>query len=244
MRTSGNTILITGGTSGIGKGFAEDFYKRNNKVIICGRREERLKEIKQNYENLETIVCDIADAGQREILAEQVIEKFEDVNILINNAGIQLPADLSDKLNLNKLNNEIETNLIAPIYLTSLFIHHLKTKEESAVINISSGLAFVPLAFVPVYCATKAAIHSYSLSLRHQLKGTSVKVFEIIPPSVDTELGHERRKDKNQTHGGIPVKEFISESMQAIKNDIFEAPIDGARNLYEKREVMFPFINN
>jgi uncharacterized oxidoreductase len=244
MKLSGNTILITGGTSGIGKGFAEDFSKRNNKVIICGRREERLAEIKQMYNNVETIVCDIAVPGHREALAEQVIEKFTGVNVLINNAGIQLPADLSNKLDLNKLNNEVETNLIAPMHLVSLFIQHLKSKKESAVINISSGLAFVPLVFVPIYCATKAAIHSYSMSLRHQLKRTSVKVFEIIPPSVDTELGHERRKDKNQTHGGIPVNEFIKESIQAIENDLFEAPIDGAKNLYEKRESIFPFMNN
>ncbi len=243
MELSGNTILITGGTSGIGKGFTEDFSQRNNKVIICGRREERLVDIKKKYKNVDIIICDVTNAEQRKSLAVQVIEKFPGVNVLINNAGIQLPADLSNKLDLNKLNNEFETNLIAPVHLVSLFIQHLKSKKESAIINISSGLAFVPLALVPIYCATKAAIHSYTLSLRHQLKKTSVKVFEIIPPSVDTELGYERRKDKNQTHGGIPVNEFINESMQAIGNDLFEAPIDGAKNLYEKGEELFQVLN-
>ena len=242
MKTSGNTILITGGTSGIGKGFAEEFSLRNNKVIICGRRENRLQEIKQDYENIETIICDITKVEQRELLIKTVTKKFPETNILINNAGIQLLADLTD-IDLNNLSREIETNLIAPVHLASLFIQNLRTRNESAIINISSGLAFVPLSFVPVYCATKAAMHSLSMSLRHQLKDSLIKVFEIIPPSVDTELGHERRTDKSRTHGGIPVDEFISESIKVIENDIFEAPIDGVKNLYEKREAMFRAIN-
>ena len=242
MKTSGNTILITGGTSGIGKGLAEEFARRNNHVIICGRRENRLEEIKQDNDNIEILLCDITKVEQRETLIKTVMKKFPETNILINNAGIQLLADLTD-LNLDKLNREIETNLIAPAHLASLFIQNLKTGKESAVINISSGLAFVPLSFVPVYCATKAAIHSLTMSLRHQLKDSLIKVFEIIPPSVDTELGYERRTDKNQTHGGIPVEEFINETMQAIENNIYEAPIDGAKGLYEKREAVFPMLN-
>ena len=242
MKTSGNTILITGGTSGIGKGFAEEFSLRNNKVIICGRREQQLQEIKKNNENIEVIICDITKAEQRELLIKTVTKKFPKTNILVNNAGIQLLADLT-YVDLNKLNLEIETNLIAPVHLASLFIQNLKTRNESAIINISSGLAFVPLSFVPVYCATKAAIHSLTMSLRHQLKDSLIKVFEIIPPSVDTELGHERRTNKGETHGGIPVDEFIRESMKAIENDKFEFPIDGAKNLHEKREAMFRMIN-
>ncbi|MFZ0454800.1 MAG: SDR family NAD(P)-dependent oxidoreductase [Ignavibacteriaceae bacterium] len=242
MKISGNTILITGGTSGIGKGFAEEFSLRNNKVIVCGRRENRLQEIKRYNENIEIITCDVTKAEQRELLIKTVTKKYPETNILINNAGIQLLADLTD-VDLNKLNQEIETNLTAPVHLASLFIQHLRTRNESAIINISSGLAFVPLSFVPVYCATKAAIHSLSISLRYQLKDSLIKVFEIIPPSVDTELGHERRTSKSETHGGIPVDEFISESMKAIEQDIFEAPIEGAKNLYEKREAMFRVMN-
>ncbi|MCW3108741.1 MAG: putative short-chain dehydrogenase/reductase, partial [Segetibacter sp.] len=134
-------------------------------------------------------------------------------------------------------------NLTAPIHLSSLFAQHLSTKQEAAIINISSGLAFVPIAFMPVYCATKAAVHSITLSLRHQLKNTSVKVFEIAPPAVDTELGSDRREDKTQSHGGLPVADFLAEAMEAIKTDKLMAPIAMAKNSYENREAMFEIMN-
>ena len=176
MKLSGNTILITGGTSGIGLGFAEEFMKNKSKVIICGRRQERLKEIKKRYNNIETILCDVTVVEEREKLADYITKNFPEANVLINNAGIQLLGDLTD-IKLDKVNKEIETNLIAPIHLASLFTDHLKTKKDPAIINVSSGLAFVPLSFVPVYCATKAALHSITMSLRYQLRETSIKVF-------------------------------------------------------------------
>jgi uncharacterized oxidoreductase len=169
---------------------------------------------------------------------------YPEVNVLINNAGVQLLTDLTKQIDLPRVTSEVETNFIAPVHLTALFAEHLQTKEEAAIINISSGLAFVPLAFMPVYCATKAAIHSLTLSLRYQLKKTSVKVFEIAPPAVDTELGHDRREDKSQSHGGIPIKDFLLEAMEAIKNDLLEAPIAGSKNLREKREMLFEPMNN
>ena len=135
---------------------------------------------------------------RREALYQWVTESFPEINILINNAGIQLPADMTKEVDIERVKQETEINLIAPIHLSSLFASHLAGKDDSAIMNISSGLAFVPMAFMPVYCATKAAIHSITLSLRYQLKDTPVKVFEIIPPSVDSELGHERRIDKKQ----------------------------------------------
>lgn len=243
MQTSGNTILITGGTSGIGLAFAEEFIRRHNTVIICGRREDRLTQIKQKHENIVTRVCDVADTQDREALASWVIDNYPGTNVLINNAGVQLLADLTKPVDLNRIRQEVETNFIAPVHLSSLFAQHLAAKNSAAIINISSGLAFVPIAFMPVYCATKAAIHSLTLSLRHQLRNTPVKVFEIAPPSVDTELGSDRRADKTQTHGGLPVSEFLAEAMKAIEDDLFEAPIAWAKNSREKREALFDTIN-
>lgn len=243
MKTTGNTILITGGTSGIGKGFAEEFVQRDNEVIICGRREDRLQQVQDNYPDIITTLCDISILEEREALYEWVTESFPDLNILINNAGIQLPVDMTKEVDIRKVREEIEINLTAPIHMSSLFAQHLAGKSEAAVINISSGLAFVPLAFMPVYCATKAAIHSVTMSLRHQLRDTSVKVFEIIPPSVDSELGYQRRSDPNQTHGGMPVKEFIDQAMSAIENDKFEEAVSEAKNLREKGESLFSLIN-
>ena len=155
---------------------------------------------------------------------------------MINNAGLQLVADLTKPVNPDRIHEEVEINLVAPIHLSSLFAEHLSSKKQSAIINISSGLAFVPLAFMPVYCATKAALHSLTMSLRYQLKNTPVKVFEIIPPAVDTELGSDRRTDKTQTHGGMPVDEFIGQAMNAIENDILEAPVGPSVNLREKEK--------
>ncbi len=244
MKVSGNAILITGGTSGIGLAFAEKLLELGNKVIICGRRENRLNDIKKKHSGIITKVCDVNDRVERESLATWVIKNYPEVNVLINNAGIQLLVDLTHQINLDRVHNEVETNLIAPIHLTSLLAQHLIQKKESAIINISSGLAFVPISFMPVYCATKAALHSVTLSLRHQLKETNVKVFEIAPPSVDTELGHERREDKTQSHGGIHVDEFISEAMKAIENDIYESAVGMSENMRQKRESLFSSINH
>ncbi len=244
MQLSTNTILITGGTSGIGLAFAEQFLAAGSKVIICGRREERLKALSEKYPDLVTKKCDVANASDREELADWVLQNHPEINVLMNNAGVQLFTDMTKPVDLDRIQSEIETNVIAPIHLTSLFAEHLSHKDNAVIINISSGLAFAPLAFMPVYCATKAAVHSLTLSLRHQLKNTSVKVFEIIPPSVDTELGHDRREDKNESHGGLPIADFITEAMEALKNDIFEAPIGQSKGLREKREALFEAMNN
>jgi uncharacterized oxidoreductase len=167
-----------------------------------------------------------------------VLENYPDINMLINNAGIQLKIDLTNKIDVAKVREEVETNFIAPVHLTSLFAQHLKQKDEAAIINISSGLAFTPMAAVAVYGATKAAIHSITLSLRHQLRNTPVKVLKLLP-AVDTELGYQNRQDKLQTHGGISVDIFIEKAIEAIKNDELEAAIDTAKHLHEKEESCF-----
>jgi uncharacterized oxidoreductase len=244
MQLTGNTILITGGTSGIGLAFAEAFLQMGNKVIICGRREDRLFAIKEKHRDIATRLCDISDEAEREDLFRWVLSTYSELNVLINNAGVQYATDLTRPIDLTRVKNEIETNLVAPIHLSSLFSEYFSQKKTAAIINISSGLAFVPLAFMPVYCATKAAVHSLTLSLRHQLRNTNVKVFEIAPPAVDTELGSDRRSDKTQSHGGMPVSDFITEAIDALKNDVFEAPVADAKGLHAKREAAFEAMNS
>jgi len=244
MKTTGNTVVITGATSGIGRAFAEEFARLGNVVIICGRREERLQQLKEKNLSIVTRICDVADAGQRDDFYKWVTQNHPHVNMLINNAGVQLVTDMTHAVDLSRVRLEVETNFIAPLHLSSLFAQHLSQQKEAAIINISSGLAFVPLAFMPVYCATKAAIHSLSLSLRYQLRKTAIKVFEIAPPAVDTESGSDRREDKTQTHGGMPVSEFMAAAMEAIANDVLEAAVGMAKNSREQREALFEPMNS
>jgi uncharacterized oxidoreductase len=244
MKLTGNTILITGGTSGIGKGLAQHFLGLGNTVIICGRRRDRLEQLKARHPDLITIQCDLTDAASRKNLVRRVIQECPDLNILINNAGIQLTADLTKPIDLAAVEQEIATNLIAPMHLSSLLVEQLRGRPESGIVNISSGLAYTPLAFMPVYCATKAAIHSWSLSLRKQLEETGITVYEIAPPSVDTELGHERRQDKGQTHGGMPVNDFINEALEALENDVLQAAVGPAANMMNQRDALFERLNS
>ncbi len=243
MQISGNTILITGGTSGLGRAFAEQFYKDGNTVIICGRRADRLAEMQEQFPGMVTMVCDVAIEDHRLELCTWAVANYPDLNVVINNAGMQLATDLTKPLDLTRVREEMETNFIAPVQLASLFAVHLANKPNAAIINISSGLAFVPIAFMPIYCATKAAMHSYSLSLRHQLKGAGIEVIEIIPPSVDTELGHERRADKTESHGGIPISEFLAEAMEGLRNGEQEIAVGMSKGLRAKREEVFGNMN-
>ena len=188
MNLTGNTIFITGGGSGIGLAFAKRFLDRGNTVIICGRRTEVLAEVKEQYPELHTHVCDLAEPGARENMAEWLIEEFPDLNVIVNNAGIQRSVDISQQEEWSATHQEIAINFEAPIHLSRLLYPHLATKQNAAIVNVTSGLSFMPLASVPVYCATKAAFHSFTLSLRRQLADSAIEVIEIIPPAVDTDL--------------------------------------------------------
>ncbi|TKC15640.1 SDR family oxidoreductase [Robertmurraya kyonggiensis] len=192
MKLSGNTILITGGSAGIGLAFAERFIKAGNKVIVCGRREKVLQNAKEKFPSLITRVSDVAIESERVALFDWVTSIYPDVNVLINNAGIQQRfhvLNTDSKNNWSHFSKEIATNIEAPFQLSMLFAPFFATKEEATIINVTSGLAFTPAVIAPVYSATKAALHSFTLSLRHQLSDTSVEVIEVAPPAVNTDLG-------------------------------------------------------
>ena len=222
MKTKGNTALITGGATGIGFALAEILVNTGNRVIICGRREEKLKEARNKLPQLQTTKCDVSNEKEREALYEWIKSNFPDLNILINNAGVQRVINLKEgSKGLSADENEIETNFVAPIFLAAHFIPLLLTQKEAAIINVSSGLRSVPIASMPVYCATKAGVHSFTQSLRDQLSNTSIKVFEIVPPRVATALGRE----PDVISGGIPPYEVARATLKALENDEYEVVI-------------------
>ncbi len=234
MKTNGNTVLITGGATGIGFALAEAFIDADNRVLICGRRRAKLEEAQQKLPQIQVRQCDLSKQADRESLFNWVKDRYQDLNILVNNAGIQRAIGFKKgAVDLLRGEDEVQVNFIAPIHLSACFAPLLMAKKEAAIINVSSGLAFVPIAAMPVYCATKAGIHIFTVSLRHQLKGTPVKVFEIVPPAVDTELGRGSSRDAEQTHGGIPASEVALETMRALKNDEYEIVVGRAKGLVE-----------
>jgi uncharacterized oxidoreductase len=189
MELGSNTVLVTGGASGIGLALAERFLRAGSEVIVCGRREEKLREAQEKHPGLHIRVCDVTGESERAALFEWAVREFPRLNVLVNNAGIQLRVALTEPGQWERIREEIAVNFEAPVHLSTLFIPHLGQQERAAIVNITSGLSFAPMARVPVYCATKAALHSFTLSLRHQLAGTPIEVIEIIPPAVDTDLG-------------------------------------------------------
>lgn len=230
MKTKGNTILITGGATGIGFSLAEAFLGRNNRVLVCGRRQEKLDQARAALPRLEVRRLDVADKEDRRQLAAWAVG--EGVNVLINNAGIQREVNfLKGAADLEAGDNEIRCNLEGPVHLTALLTPHLMIQEAPSIINISSGLAFVPLAIVPIYCATKAAMHSFTVSLRQQLVPTPVKVFEVIPPTVNTELDRGARSHRGQKDFGIPVTEVTRAVLQGLEEDRYEITVGRAEQM-------------
>ncbi len=209
MKLANNKILITGGGSGIGLGLTERFLKENNTVIICGRRETALKEVKSKYPAVITKTCDLANESDCIDLFNWVKEHHGDLNVLINNAGIQHWMDITDNSFYEKANEEIAINVLAPVHLTTLFT---KLKSLDTIINVTSGLAFIPFSKIPVYCATKAFLRSFTLSLRHSLKDTNIEVIEMIPPALNTDLGGKGIHDAHPS-----VSDFVESIFQQLK---------------------------
>jgi uncharacterized oxidoreductase len=243
MKLTGNTVVITGGTSGIGRELVQRFLALGNKVVTCGRRTDLLDAMRESP-GTAVFTCDVSQEKQRRDFADWVAAEHPDANVLVNNAGLQLVMDFTRPLDLARVRTEVETNFIAPVHLASLFVPILSRKPGAAIVNISSGLAFSPLAFLPIYCATKAAIHSLSLSLRRQLRDLGIMVYEIAPPAVDSELGRERWGNGQTSHGGMPVVEFVAAMLKALEADLPEAAVGQAEGMRQKREALFETMNH
>ena len=223
MQLSGNTVLITGGATGIGYAMAEAFLDAGSTVAICGRTETRLLEARAKHPGFHTRVCDVSNEEDRRRLLEWTAAQLPGLNILANNAGVQRDIDFTKGIDdFLAGENEIRVNLEAAIILTGLFVPLLAKSKNSAIVNVTSGLGFVPAARMPVYSASKAGLHAYSMAIRHQLSKVGIKVFEVVPPAVDTELNPGGRAKRGNFKANLTPREFVSGVMKGLQNDAFE----------------------
>ena len=212
MNFASNTVLITGGASGIGFALAERFLRAGSAVIVCGHRPEQLRAAQDKHPQLKIRVCDVAKESDRMALCQWAVGEFPGLNVLVNNAGIQRPLQLTRPEAWEHTHQEIAINCEAPVHLSMLLVPHLLTQPRSAIVNVTSGLSFVPMARAPIYSATKAALHSFTLSLRHQLSNTPIQVVEIVPPAVNTDLG-----GPGLHTSGVPLDEFADAVMARMQ---------------------------
>ena len=212
MKTFGNTILITGGTSGIGLGLALRFHKAGNKVIVAGRRKELLDRITTDHPGIEAVVLDVADRASIAHASEAIAARYPELNVLINNAGIMHWEDVRDPSCLQIAEDTIATNLLGSIRMVYAFLPQLSKKADAAILNVSSALAFVPFPATPTYSATKAAVHSFTEALRVQLADASIQVIEIVPPGVRTTLLGQQESEQ-----AMPLEDFLSEAMNLLQ---------------------------
>ena len=241
MKLTGRTVLITGGSAGIGLAFALKFLELGNEVIITGRRQAVLDQVKAKYPKLYTIQSDVADLAQIASLAARVKADFPKLDVLMNNAGIMLHKNLKvPAADLDGLMAEVNVNMGGVIRMTSAFID-LLTANKGTVINVSSGLAFVPLPSAPIYCATKAAVHSYTQSLRFQLEGTGVEVIDLMPPAVKTDLSADIAEGDGITL--MTTDELVKQSFASLKTGALEIRPGQAKQLALMRRLAPDFIN-
>jgi uncharacterized oxidoreductase len=226
MKLTGNTVFITGGGSGIGRGLAEALHKLGNKVIISGRRKDHLAATIKANSGMQSVELDVVDPASIATVTKKLIADYPELNVLINNAGIMQIDDAAGAVDEAVLVPTVMTNLLGPIRMTSALIDHLKKQASATVINVSSGLAFTPLAMTAVYCATKAAMHSYTLSQRYKLKGSSVTVLELAPPWVQTDLLGGKSDPR-----AMPLQEFIDETMTLLATNATEILVEGVKML-------------
>ncbi|TGM46892.1 SDR family NAD(P)-dependent oxidoreductase [Leptospira biflexa] len=217
MLLKGNTILITGGTSGIGLALAKRFSDLGNQILVCGTNEKKLEEISISYPSWATYRFDISLPEERVKLFQKTTEDFPELNVVFNNAGIQRYPKLSEVEPWTDLVKEIDVNLGAPIHLSMLFAKHLFAKKNAAILNTTSGLSHIPLAYAPIYSATKAALHSFTLTLRFQFRNQPIEVIEVSPPMVDTDLGI-----PNTHTAGLNLDEYADTVMIGLQNGELE----------------------
>jgi uncharacterized oxidoreductase len=223
MNLSGNTILITGGSSGIGFQMAKEFLAAKNTVIIIGRNLDKLEQAKQKLGNVTIIQSDISNPDSVQELYKRVSKEFPDMNVLINNAGVMFTINLQKHdLTAAQLTREVDINVKGTVWMNNAFLPLLKKNKNTAMVIVSSGLAFVPLPISPVYCATKAALHSYSLSMRAQLSNTDVKVFELAPPATETELLADFNEEDMKGISTMTVEAMVAAFLKAFSNDKYE----------------------
>lgn len=208
MKTTGNTILVTGGGSGIGRELARCWHDLGNTVIVAGRSEGTLAETAEGHANIHAMTFDVSDPADIERFARDMIARFPALNVLVNNAGVMRYEDVTARRDLADAEATVVTNLLGPIRLTDALIDHLKKQGGAAIVNVSSGLAFVPMPRAATYSATKAALHSYTISLRAKLAG-AVEVIEIAPPAVQTEL----TPGQSMREGYLPLGTFVDQVM-------------------------------
>jgi uncharacterized oxidoreductase len=226
MNLTGNTIFITGGTSGLGRGWAEAFHKLGNQVIISGRRKGHLDEVTKANPGMRAIELDVANPDSIASVCKKLIADYPKLNAVLNNAGIMEVDDTSTVMDDAQAVSIITTNLLGPIRVTSALVEHLKKQPSAYLMTVSSGLAFTPMSMTAIYCATKAAIHSYSLTTRYNLKDTNVKVIEIVPPWVKTDL-----LKGSDNSPAMPLDEFIAESMNLLGTDADEILVERVKPL-------------
>ena len=224
MRLTRNTIFITGGGSGIGRGLAEAFHKLGNKVIVSGRRRANLHDVVSANPGMDAIELDITDPVSIDAVAGRLIAEHPDLNVLLNNAGIMLPDRVGGRIDDKVVVDTVSTNLLGPIRMTSALVEHLKRKDSAVIAYMGSALGFVPMAVTALYSATKAAIHSYALSQRFLLANAGVRVLEIAPPWVRTDLMNSREAEQ-----AMPLDQFIVEAMALLGTDVDEIVVDRAR---------------
>lgn len=243
MDLTANTALITGGATGIGFALARQLLERGNRVIICGRSEEALQKAKAQAPTLITRICDVADAESRRALVTWLNDAHPGLNIVVNNAGVQYRRDFTAATALQHLDQEVSINLTAPIHLIGEVLPLLRQQPQAWIVNVSSGLAFAPMADVPVYCATKAALHSFTLSLRHQLKATGIRVVEMVPPIVGTGLGRGDRSQGTSRQQMMSPEDFAAEALAQLENDPDEILVGMSANTRKHGEALFDRMN-